>query len=157
MAEPAPASAQAAVAPSTAVQAAPARIGLASWLEGCWDGEGLGGRLQECWSAANGTQMSGHFTLAVDGRPRFHEFLLLEEHEGGLRLRVKHFNPDMTGWEERDQSVDFRFVSADARSIVFTALAIEREGRSRMVMRLTMRQADGERRVEVLRFRRVRA
>ena len=46
--------------------------------------------------------MVGHFSLTQQGRPIFYEILLLDEHEGGLRMRVKHFNPDFVGWEERD-------------------------------------------------------
>ena len=49
----------------------------------------------------------------ADGAPRgqrsgLYEFVLIEEHEGGLRYRVKHFNPDMVGRKRRTASTNFR-------------------------------------------------
>jgi Domain of unknown function (DUF6265) len=144
--------------PSNSAVTAPASsvpISVASWMIGCWEGEGLGGRLQECWSASNGTQMAGHFTLSIGGTPQFHEFMLLEEHQGGLRLRVKHFNPDMTGWEEKDASVDFSYVSSGEGRITFSALDIQRIDPNTMVMHLRLRGAGGVVSTQELQFRRV--
>lgn len=142
--------------PADNANAAPSiNIASASWLVGRWSGEGLGGQIDEAWSPAAGGQMTGHFRLVRDGRPVFYEFLVLEEHAGGLRLRVKHFNPDMTGWEEKDRSVDFAFVSASPGELVFRSLRIKREGRNRITMTLRMRQPGGEVRDELLVFRRV--
>jgi hypothetical protein len=136
--------------PDTAVT-----IETAAWLVGRWEGEGLGGRIDEAWSPAVAGQMVGHFRLSKDGKPVFHEFMVLEEHAGALRLRVKHFNPDMVGWEEKDGSVDFTFVSADAERIAFTSLVIQRQAADRMTMHLRMRRADGQVATEALHFRRV--
>lgn len=149
-----PALAQAQPAP-----AAPATrqvtISDAAWLAGRWTGEGLGGRLDEGWADPVGGQMAGYFTLSRDGRPVFHEMLLMEEHEGGLRLRVKHFNPDFTGWEEKDRSVDFTFVSAAPGELVFKGIRFDAEGPDGLVIRLRLRGSDGLAREEVLRYRRV--
>jgi hypothetical protein len=68
-------------------------------------------------------------------------------------MRVKHFNPDFVGWDEKDRWVTFEPVSASENELVFSSLSIRREGADDMIMRLRIRYADGPRE-EVLRFRR---
>jgi len=153
-----PAAGLAQAPPPEAVAPVPAQgatITDAAWLSGRWTGEGLGGRLDEGWADPVGGQMAGYFTLSREGRPVFHEMLLLEEHEGGLRLRVKHFNPDFTGWEDKDRSVDFTFVSAAPGQLVFKGIRFDAEGTDGLVIRLRLRGADGVAREEVLRYRRL--
>jgi Domain of unknown function (DUF6265) len=134
----------------------PVSIEAASWLVGHWHGTGLGGQVDEVWSPAVNGQMIGHFRLAKDGKPVFHEFMILEEHEGGLRLRVKHFNPDMVGWEDKDKSVDFGFVSVQPDRLTFRGLVLRREGPDRLEIALTMRTSNAERKVELFQFVKVR-
>lgn len=125
----------------------------AAWLAGRWVGEGLGGELEEVWSPPVGGQMVGHFRLVRDGAPVFYEIMLIDVIEGGVRMRVKHFNPDFVGWEEKDRWVTFEPVSASETELVFSSLSIRRERPDEMTMRLRIRYADGPRE-EVLRFRR---
>jgi hypothetical protein len=42
--------------------------------------------------------------LKTDGSPVFNELLLLREEKGSLMVRLKHFDPDLIGWEEKDGS-----------------------------------------------------
>lgn len=125
----------------------------AAWLSGRWVGEGLGGELEEVWSPPVGGQMVGHFRLVREGAPVFYEIMLIDVVEGGVRMRVKHFNPDFVGWEEKDRWVTFEPVSVSENELVFSSLSIQRDGPDDMVMRLRIRYADGPRE-EVLRFRR---
>jgi len=130
-----------------------ATIEDAEWLAGRWLGEGLGGEMEEVWSPPVGGQMVGHFRLVRDGAPVFYELLLLDIADGGLRMRVKHFNPDFTGWEEKDAWVTFAPVSVSAEELVFSSLRIVRRGEDAMVMYLRLRYSDGVREEE-LTFRR---
>lgn len=138
--------------------AAPAAVAIdaASWLTGRWIGEGLGGEMEEGWSAPTGGQMVGYFRLSRDGQPVFYEIILLDIVDGGLRMRVRHFNPDFTAWEEREESVTFEPVSVSATELAFNGLVITREGADAMTMRLRMR-SQGVVREEILRFRRAAA
>lgn len=133
-------------------QTAPS-IDAAAWLSGRWVGEGLGGEMEEVWSAPVGGQMVGHFRLVRDGAPVFYEIMLIDVADGGVRMRVKHFNPDFVGWEEKDAWVTFEPVSASPEALVFSSLAIRREGADRIVMTLRIRHQDGVR-DEILTFRR---
>lgn len=128
----------------------------AAWLVGRWEGEGFGGRLEEVWSEPAGGQMVGHFRMLQEGRPAFYELMLIEEHEGGLRYRVKHFNPDFVGWEERDGFHEFGWVSASADQLEFDGLVLRRIGENESDHIITTRAADGVTRQQTLHYRRVR-
>ncbi len=125
----------------------------AAWLAGRWIGEGLGGQLEETWSPPSGGQMVGHFAMSENGAPRFYEFMMLDIVDGGVRMRVKHFNPDMTGWEEKDAWHTFEPVSASAEALAFDGLVIRRIDANAIEMQLQMR-SNGAVREETFRFRR---
>ncbi|HRP10388.1 MAG TPA: DUF6265 family protein [Terricaulis sp.] len=125
----------------------------AAWLAGRWVGEGFGGQMEEAWAPPIGGQMIGHFRYWREGAPQFYEFLTLEAAEGGLRMRVKHFSPDHTAWEEREVWTTFEPVSVSADALIFNGLEIRREGEDRMVMHLRMRRGETVT-TEVLRFQR---
>jgi hypothetical protein len=42
--------------------------------------------------------------------------------DGRPSLRLKHFNADMTGWEEKDEVVTFAFEHAKPREVGFDGL-----------------------------------
>jgi Domain of unknown function (DUF6265) len=130
-----------------------ATIEDAAWLAGRWVGEGFGGQMEEAWAPPVGGQMVGHFRYWREGQPQFYEFLMLDVVEGGVRMRVKHFNPDMVGWEEKDGWVTFEPVSAGPEALVFNGLVIRREGADRIVMTLRLRRG-GVVEEEILRFQR---
>ncbi len=139
--------------PPTSPAPPPATIEDAAWLTGRWLGTGLGGEMEEVWSPPAGGQMVGHFRLLRDGKPVFYEFILLDVADGGLRMRLKHFNPDHTAWEEKDNWTTFAPVPSDTRELAFSGLRIQRTGTDSIVMRLRLRQ--GEKVTEeILNFRR---
>src|SRR5690606_36146300 len=95
-------------------QSPPATIDRVAWLAGRWVGEGLGGVSEEIWSPPAGGAMMGSYRLLKDGAPVFYEMFLLVEEKGTLILKVKHFAPDFTGWEEKSEFVDFPLVAIEA-------------------------------------------
>jgi hypothetical protein len=125
----------------------------AAWLTGRWVGTGLGGELEEVWSAPAGGQMVGHFRLLREGKPVFYEFMLLDVADGGIRMRLKHFNPDHTAWEEKDNWTTFNPVSASADELAFSGLRITRTGHDAITMKLRLRNGDKVSE-ETLQFRR---
>lgn len=140
-----------------ALQAPPARpvsIDDAAWLAGHWVGEGLGGQVEETWSPPQAGQMVGHFRLVRAGAPVFYELMLIDVQEGGLRLRVKHFNPDFTGWEERGAWHAFTPRSAAPDDLRFDGLRYERVGETMTAtVRIQQERASRPENV-VFRFRR---
>ena len=122
--------------------AAQATIADASWLAGRWVGEGLGGAIEETWAPASGGQMIGHFQLSKGGKPQFYEIMMLDAQPTGLRLRVKHFNPDFTAWEDKGDWHSFEPESVEPNKLRFKGLRFDRNGDD-LVIVVTMRQKDG--------------
>lgn len=115
-------------APAAAQTARPVTIEDAAWIAGRWIGEGLGGEVEEVWSPPAGGQMVGHFSLVRDGAPVFYEIMLIDRQAEGLRLRVKHFSADFTGWEARDGWHSFPPRAAAPDHLSFDGLTMRREG-----------------------------
>jgi hypothetical protein len=142
--------AQAQTEPSARV----ATIEDAAWLAGRWVGMGFGGQMEETWAPPVGGQMVGHFRYWRDGQPQFYELMMMDVVAGqGVRMRVKHFNPDFVGWEEKDGWVEFEPVSAGPDALVFNGLTIRRESEDRIVMTIRLRRGDVVEE-EILRFER---
>ncbi|MDX1647343.1 MAG: DUF6265 family protein [Longimicrobiales bacterium] len=97
-----------------------------SWLTGHWIGEGLGSTAEESWLPPAGGAMVGVFRLANDEGVEFYEIMVLEEEAGSLVLRLKHFGPDLTGWEEREETVEFPLVARERETLWFDGLTLRR-------------------------------
>lgn len=137
-------------------RAAPARVEDMAWLAGRWVGEGMGGQSEEVWAPVSLGRMLGTFTQSEKGRPLFHELMVIMELDGRLLLRLKHFNPDLTGWEEKDRFVDFAFVAKTDDALYFSGLTYQRVGRDGLTIYLAMREGGGALREETFTFRRAR-
>jgi hypothetical protein len=134
-----------------------ATIADMAWLTGTWEGEGLGGTVDEVWTAPAGGAMAGFFRLVRDGKPVFYELLTVLEHEGSLEMRLKHANPDMTGWEEKNHFVTFKLVKLDDTGAYFSGFTLKRLGPDTLEGYLALRdRAAGTSREEKFTFRRVR-
>ncbi len=108
----------------------PATITDVAFLTGHWIGEGLGACAEEVMSESAGGQIMGIFRqMKPEGGVRFYEFYTIAEHEGSLVLRIKHFNPDMTGWEEKNEMVAFPLVAIEGTTAYFDGLTFSRIGK----------------------------
>lgn len=111
----------------------PAKIEELAWLAGRWIGEGLGGCAEESLSPPVASEIMGKFRqLNADGTVRFYEFYTIAEKEGSLLWRIKHFSPDLEGWEEKDETTDFRLVSIEGRTAYFDGLTYARAGKNEL-------------------------
>ncbi|MEZ5919927.1 MAG: DUF6265 family protein [Parvularculaceae bacterium] len=107
-----------------------AKIEDVAFLTGHWIGEGLGACAEEIMSAPSGGQIMGMFrSVAKDGSLRFYEFYTIAEKDGSLVLKIKHFNPDLTGWEEKNETVDFPLVEIEGETAYFDDLTFARTGK----------------------------
>ncbi len=135
----------------------PATIADMAWLAGAWTGAGLGGISEEMWSAPRGGAMLGTYRLVKDDKPVFYELITVVEEQGSLVFRLKHFNSDMTGWEEKDKTVDFPLVAKEKGVIHFQGLSFKQEGEDAMSIFLAIRsRKDGSVREETFRLTRMK-
>lgn len=105
-----------------------------AWLAGSWQGQRGPDIVDEYWSPIGGGTMMGMFRWQKEGQVWFYELLTLEPHEGQVMMRIKHFNPGLKGWEEKDASIEFLLVQVAAREAIF--LQQQRENPPWIVYRL---------------------
>jgi hypothetical protein len=132
-----------------------ATIADAAWLAGSWRGSGLGGSSEETWSQPESGVMVGTYRLLKEGKPVFYEMMWLLESEGTLVLRLKHFNADLMAWEEKDKTVDFKFVKNAGKRQYFSGLTFERASKDELNIYLALRQRDGSLKEEAFRMKRI--
>ena len=56
-------------------------------------------------------------------------------------LKLKHFNADLTGWEEKDRFVTFRLVRVTPEAVHFDGLTFRRDAPDRLSIFLALRDA----------------
>ena len=81
-----------------------ATIADMEWLAGSWEGAGIGGNpAGETFSFAGDGQMVGHFWQQDgSGGIAFYELITIVPDGDSLVMRLKHFNGDLAGWEEKE-------------------------------------------------------
>ncbi len=104
-----------------------AKIEDFAWLVGRWQGQGFGDLSEEHWQPARAGSMLGLFRQHKDGKPMFYEFMLLTQQADTVELRIKHFNPDATGWEEKDDYLTFRLIEVKPGQAQFSGLTFRKE------------------------------
>lgn len=123
-------------------------------LSGSWIGTGLGGVSEEMWSKpANGVMM-GMYRLIKENKPVFYEMLWIIEEGGSIVMRLKHFRSDLVGWEEKDKTVDFRFVKKQGKRMYFSGLTFDLGSEKELTIYLALKQRDGTVKEEVFRMNR---
>ncbi len=132
----------------------PAKVSDMEWMAGRWEGNGLGGQVTEVWSKTEGGVLMGMFMLAKDNKPVFSEYLNFMVDGGELFLKLKHFKPDLTGWEEKDDLVSFRFIKKDGNRYYFQGLTFENAGEDALNIYLAMRRKDKAYREVVFKLKR---
>lgn len=113
------------------------------WLTGHWRGEAFGGIAEEIWSPKLGGVMMFSFRLVADGAISFYEFGHILETDGTLILQLKHFNADLSGWEEKEETIDFKLVKVEEDRFYFDDLTIERISDKEINMYVEVGEEDG--------------
>jgi hypothetical protein len=120
-----------------------AKIEDVNWLAGTWTGEAMGGFSEEIWSLPKGGAMVGVYRFVKKEKVVFYELMTIVEERGSLVLRLKHFNPSLAGWEEKDKTIDFQLVSKTAKAIYFEGMTYKLEGDNAVAIFLAAKKKDG--------------
>ncbi len=107
-----------------------ARLSDVEWLSGTWRGTGLGGVVESTWSDPIDRVMLGTMRLHRVGKPVFFELTMLVEEDSTVVKYIKHFGPDLKGWEDRDASQRFALVRKTRDTLYFTGMTYVRAGDS---------------------------
>ncbi|MCA0903524.1 DUF6265 family protein [Qipengyuania aquimaris] len=135
----------------------PASLEQMGWLVGQWSGTGIGGApAHESWLLPTGNTMVGTFIQMKDETEiMFTEHIYLMEEEGSLVMRLKHFNADLTAWEDKEGMVTFKLIALEDCAAYFRALTLRCDGDNGLVAAVRMKSAGGEISELVFRFERV--
>lgn len=123
-----------------------------AWLAGSWTGDGFGGTSEEMWSppSADGKMMGVFRHHKADGSLNFYEFLVLDE----TGLRLKHFTPDLIGWETKDKFLTFEMVDFTKDKIELKGLSFEKKSDNELEIRLRMRYSEDRVETEIFSMKR---
>ena len=102
--------------------------------------------------------MMGMYRMTKDGKAMFYELLLITEEQGSLAVKLKHFHPDLRGWEERDESLRFPLVARRDGRIYFDGMTFERLAADRVKVYLAIEdhQSGGPAREETFEYSRAK-
>ncbi len=114
------------------------------WLVGRWIGEGLGGQCEEVFLPVWNDTLFGSFRYAKEGKLAFSEFFSLVKTEEGVILKLKHFHPDMVGWEEKDKMVNFPLIKVEKNAAYFGGLTYLRNDQGELKVWVAMKGQDGK-------------
>ena len=89
------------------------------WLAGRWVDDSGGNVSEEIWTAPSGDAMQGMWRYVTEGKARIYEILTISEEEGGLVMRVRHFDPRLVAREEKAAPVVLKLVSSADRTAAF--------------------------------------
>jgi len=134
----------------------PARVEDLAWLQGQWEGPGLAGPATEVYSPPAGGLIVGHFRQLRDDRVWFFEIMTIVQVGPSLEYRLRHFNEDLTGWEEKGTVLKFPLVAVERDVWYFDGLTIRRDGPDGMIGAVRIGNKDGTSREAVIKYRRVK-
>lgn len=124
-------------------------------LIGHWRGDGLGGVCEETWLPESGGSMLGTFKLIKGDQVAFFEIMNITIDSIGPALRVKHFNADMTGWEDKAEMVTFRYDSSSSGQHYFGGLRFLMPAADSLVIGVTFKSSDGSKHEEHIKCQKV--
>jgi len=88
-------------------------------LVGHWRGLYGDQPVEEIWHEPLLCAMMGCFRWEKEGKVWLYEFCQLAEHEGGIVLRIRHFNDQFVAWEDKETPKTFDLVQLTDEQAVF--------------------------------------
>ena len=119
-------------------QGGPAKATLAdvAFIAGHWKGDVGGSLSEEVWTSPAGDSMVGMWRLVTDGQVRVFEFLTIVQDTDGPTFRLRHFDRQGVGREEKDKPIALKLVSWKPGEAAFEG----RDATGTGTMRLTYRR-----------------
>lgn len=112
-----------------------------AWLTELWTGEGLGGTCDEIWMPQMDNAMQGIFRYSKDGKVVFTEYMIIEQLDSNISLKLKHFNKDLSPWEEKDKWITFELIKIEGTTAYFNGLTYSRK-EDELTIKLNLHSGD---------------
>jgi Domain of unknown function (DUF6265) len=91
-----------------------------AFISGHWQGGVTGGIFDEEWSPPSADSMMGMFRYMENGAVKFYEFMVIEATATGPMLRLRHFDPGLVGWEDKNAALSLPVSSFTDKQVVFS-------------------------------------
>jgi hypothetical protein len=114
----------------------------ANWLIGSWTGTAFGKRFEEVWNPPSAGSMVGMFKLFGDDGVSMYELMVMTIEDGTLSLKIRHFSPDFTAWEDKTEDVTLRLVRKDDDALHFGIISFYRRSDDRIDAYVLFRKGD---------------
>lgn len=116
-----------------------------AWLTGNWAGLAGTASVEEYWAPLLANTLLGMFRWVENGAVRFYELEAIEQQGAHVFMRVKHFDPGLVGWEERDRAYELALVDVQDDGAIFLEtgrpdprwVVYRREGKDRLTIHFT--------------------
>jgi hypothetical protein len=118
--------------PAAVRGAGPAALSDFSWLTGRWIDDSGGNLSEEAWSAPAGDGMQGMWRYVAGGKTRIYELLTIASEDGGVVMRLRHFDSKLVGWEDKATPFVLKLVSFNQGQAVFEGPEIAGSGLVRL-------------------------
>ena len=92
-----------------------------AFISGHWQGGVAGGLFYEEWSPPSADSMMGMFRYMEGGSVKFYEFMVIEATPAGPVLRLRHFDPGLAAWEEKDAALSLPVSGFTEKQVVFSS------------------------------------
>lgn len=114
------------------------------WLEGYWTGTGFRGDCDEIWLPPVDNSMHGIFRYVKNDTLNFTEYIVIEQVEESLVIKLKHFSRDLSPWEEKNQWTEFKLVKIEGQTAYFSGLTYHVE-KKRLIIKLALKSGEKSR------------
>jgi hypothetical protein len=126
-----------------------------AWHQGHWIGEMPEGPVEHFTMSPRFGHMPGFVRAISPSGVLFYEISLFAEVGNSLTVRVKHFTPELAGWEAQDAYIDRPLIERDGPNLYFDGITYSRTGEDSYVVYFLNRWEGEERDTLVVPFRRV--
>jgi len=116
---------------------------------------GFDGEVEETWLPSAGGAMLGTFRLIAKERVSFYELMTIEDRLDGPVMLLKHFDPDLSSWEEKHETNVWPGEPVEDGFARFGPVEYERTGEDSLTTRVEVENG-GEITRHELTFRRAR-
>jgi len=128
------------------MESPPATIEDVKWIAGNWAGPAFGGIGEEMWGQPRDGSMMGSYRLVQNDKVMFYEIQTIVEQGNSLAFRLKHFNPDLSGWEDKEASaaVVFPLVKVSDHAVFFDGITFRKLKNGSLQVYLRLNRGEGK-------------
>ena len=83
------------------------------------------------------------FKLVAESKVQFYEIGHIQQLNETLLLQLKHFHGTLKGWEEKDETVDFKLVKLENNRVYFDDFTLEKVNEQEINIYVVIGHDDG--------------